>query len=438
MSTTIVHNNTTTDWQTATETAGSRLLETVDFDAVEHRQAVVLAWLRIHGWAGPPALHVAGAMLDGWDAQDSALASGRMDRVEDPAGQLLDAAYDRREAADALKALRKVLDEHRDDAYGLPTGTMLSGPPRPRRSPWLVRDWLVADRVQLVGGARGASKTTLEVALIAASIKGEQFMGQDVPALRWFFISGEQTAAELEDLFAQQEISTDDLRDRAYVVGREARVSLGEDRWNAWLAREVDAFKPDVLVIDSVSMVCTGVDAMNYDSVRSLFHAVLHPLRDRHGLTVWLAHHLRKGGGGNVEDIFGSSMWANEADFAMNVVAHGRRVKNDDGTLTQRCSATRTKTSRVVADEAPTFYEIVGTLREDGTTDTLTVRLPVAAPTPVEQIVAALAQPLGTGALAESVGMHRTGDKFRNALAEAVESGQIAKNDDNLYERVTA
>ncbi|UGS35639.1 AAA family ATPase [Capillimicrobium parvum] len=306
--------------------------------------------------------------------------------------------------------------------------------PAERRSPWLIRDWLAANRVQMTSGARGGSKTTVEVAMIAASIKGEQFLGRDVPPLRWFLISGEQTSAELADLFAQQDISVDELRDRVYVVSREAGVSLGDERWNDWLSREVERFDPDVLVIDSVSMVCTGVDAMNYASVRGLFKTVLHPLRDKHDLTIWLAHHLRKGGGGHVEDIFGTSMWANAADFTINLVAHGARVENEDGSLTQRCSITRSKTSRLVTSQKPEFYEIVGTLADDGSTDRLAVQLPHVEPTTVERLVAALDQPLGRSALAKAVDINPTGTKFRDALSEAIESGQIVKKD-SLYER---
>jgi len=57
--------------------------------------------------------------------------------------------------------------------------------------------------------------------------------------------------------------------------------------------------------------------------------------------------------------------------------------------------------------------------------------------TTVQELLGALSEPLGRGALAEAIGLDPTGRKFRGALSEASNAGLVAKGEDGLYARTT-
>jgi len=275
--------------------------------------------------------------------------------------------------------------------------------------------------------------------MLAASIKRETFLGRDTVPLRWFVLSGEQTAEELEELFRAHGL-TDEHLESVHWTTRESGIALGEPRSNAWLSREVDAFNPDVIVLDTVGMVCSDVAIRQNDAVRKLYREVLTPLVDRHNASLLVLTHMRKGGGRGDEGIIGAVDWTNQADQVMTVAPVGALsiTKNDDGTLTtQRPFALKRHKGRVIADGAPEHYEVHGHVDAYGATDELSMQHPAVEVPVLERLLAALDAPLGRGALAKALDLDPTGSKFRKTLDEALGSSAIVKASDGLYERVT-
>ena len=96
-----------------------------------------------------------------------------------------------------------------------------------------------------------------------------------------------------------------------HLTTRERNVRLGDPEWDSWLAREVEAFAPDVLVIDTVARCCAGIDSNSADAVAALYGNVLVPLVDRHDLALlFTAHHRKSGGRAGTDDaVNGSVQW---------------------------------------------------------------------------------------------------------------------------------
>ncbi len=404
---------------------------------------------------GPDAaLLVAGLADSGWDLastrrwlpdllpigtrRSDALLEAAAKSVRDPWVTLADTP---RPLADAFDLLRSALVEHADLlAAGIPArgGNRPSG--SKSKPKWLVQGFLAARKRHLLAGTHGSAKTTLWAAMLAASLKGEPLLGREVPPLRWLVISGEQTADELEELFRAYGL-TDSQLENVHWTTRDQGVALGTERWNAWLRREAQSFKPDVIVLDTVGMVCADVAVRDNDAVRRLFRDVLTPLVDEHDAALLALTHMRKSGGRGDEGVLGAQDWTAQSDQVITVGPTGplKITDNGDGTLdTSRPFALRRTKTRVIADNVPEHYEVRGKVDMDGATVALVVDHPKVEPTTVERIVAALEAPLGRGALADALDLNATGSKFRDGLAEALDSSVIVKNDDNLYERVAA
>jgi hypothetical protein len=418
------------------EVAENTALDT--FEIADNLPTVAAALADV-GWSLAAAQKWTPDLLPALSSREVALLESQARSVTDPWDALTGLDVPRM-VDDAWQEVRRALIEHADLAREMPA----RGGQRPTGSgskpKWLIRDMLAARKRHLLAGTHGSAKTTLWMSMLAASLKGTALLGRDVPPLRWLVISGEQTADEMEELFRAHGL-TDEHLESVHWTTREAGVSLGTDTWNAWFAREADVFRPDVIVLDTVGMVCQDVAVRDNDAVRRLFRDVLTPVVDRHDAALLALTHMRKGGGRGDEGVLGAQDWTAQSDQVVTVGPTGplKITKNDDGTLTtSRPFAMRRTKTRVIADTAPEHYVVAGAVDADGTTTALSVDHPLVAPTTVERIVAALDAPLGRGALADAVKLHGTGTKFREALALATDSGLITKNDDNLYERVTA
>jgi hypothetical protein len=434
---TTVANEAPTDWRIDVYAAAEGFLDDLaEFAETSPDPVVMAAALDDAGWTGMLAGDVLAYLCSGSSRRDLDAAAGRAKSITAPWEQLT--GDDVPSAiADSARKLRSVLTEHADIGAGLPPrgGRRRTRPTN--RTTWLVRDFLAARRINVPVGVSGSGKTTVWNDLIAASLTGAPFLGRQVPPLRWFVISGEQSEEEMFDNFDAAGLDDQHL-DAVRWYSREDGVALGRPEWDAWLAREVENFAADVVVIDSATMVCTGVIVNDNDSVRALYGNVLRPIMDRSDVSVLLVHHQSESGRGG-RKMLGASAWQTQADFAYTITALGRRedIEVSDGIDTrQRIVFNRSKTSRVVASQRPEYAEIVGHVNLDGLTDRKHVVVPVAEISTTDRIVAALDGPLGSGPLAEALELNRTGNKFRDALNAAHGAGLIVKNDDGLWERV--
>jgi hypothetical protein len=135
----------------------------------------------------------------------------------------------------------------------------------------------------MLSGPAHAMKTGLREAMMSASLVGRPFLGREVPPLRWMILDGENSqddrTARWKALGLRQEHWPS-----IHLTTRETSVRLGEPEWDDWLRRAVEDFKPDVLVIDTIVRVCSGV-ATRDESATSL------PLKRRDGRHVHQPYH---------------------------------------------------------------------------------------------------------------------------------------------------
>lgn len=402
--------------------------------------AVMVAALAAEGWTGRAAAELLGTAMDGYEAAELAKARRAAESISNPWAAWADTP---RDASEAAGVLRRLLRQHAPTAASMPApgGVTLDldAPPAPPR--WLVPDFIVRGKTHMLHGPTHALKSGLIAAMLTASLTGRPFLGRKVEPLRWLIIDGENSREDLTDRLRALGLRSEHLPN-LHLTTREAGVRLGDDDWNEWLRREADAFRPDVIVLDTVARTCAGVDSMNADSVVALYANVLAPLVDRHDCALLYTAHDRKSGGraGTDDAANGSVQWAGQAEQTLTVTTTGAlelTPQPDGTTTTRRKFSLRRPKGRTLTGQAPEHFEVHGRLAANGALVAFELVQPGAEPSTVERLLAELDTPLGTGALAKALGLNRTGDKLRKAIAEAIDGGLIVKND-GLYERVAA
>lgn len=264
-------------------------------------------------------------------------------------------------------------------------------------------------------------------------------MGRDVRADRFMVIDGENPKNVVQARYKAFGLTNDHVS-RIHFTGREAGVQLGDPKWDSWLRREVENFRPEVLVIDTVAKCC-GVSMLDNDSVVALYRDVLVPLVTEADCALVPLHHERKGHGGGTGDrsqmAMGARQWVDQADAHLTFAHTGKFERDAEGN-TRRPFALRTPKHRWADEDTVQHFEVIGKQREDRTPIKLGVKLPETEPTTAERIVAAVGEGrLGRFAIAEAVGLPQDGSKFRKGLAEAVDDGRLVQGTDKLYERPT-
>lgn len=399
--------------------------------------ATMVAALAYEGWKGRAADQLLGDVFGPFDASELARAKRDAQAIERPWD-----AWDSSpvEAAEAAEVLRRLLRQNAPATARTPEpgGVRfdLNEPPAPPR--WLVPDFLVRGKTHMLSGPTHALKTGLREAMMAGSLTGQPFLGRKVPGLRWMVLDGENSRDDLTARWKALGLRNTHLT-HVHLTTREANVRLGEPEWDEWLRREVERFRPDVLVLDTVVRVCAGVNSLDGDAVAALYADVLVPLVDRHDLALLFTAHHRKSGGqaGTDEAVNGTVQWSAQAEQTMTVAPTGPLAlteRPDSSTDTYRPFVLRRPKGRTLVDNSPEHFEVRGRLDVRGALTEFAVVPPQSEPTTAERLIAALDSPLGTGALAQALDLNRTGDKFRTALTDAVEAGLIVKRD-GRYER---
>lgn len=408
---------------------------------VGHAEAIatMCAAIAYEGWSGKSADRLLSFVADGADEAELKAAKRAAASISSPWSAWSNLSED---ASGHARTFRRHLQQVEPGSGRVPDpgGTMLDleAPAQPPR--WLVPDFLVRGKVHMLSGATGSMKSGLRTAMMAASLTGTPFLGREVEKLRWLVIDGENSRDDLRALYKALGITTAHLREDVHLTTREKNVRLGEEEWDSWLRREIESFRPDVLIIDTVARCCAGIDGRSEDSVAEFFGDVLVPLVDHHDLALLYTAHHRKSGGraGTDEAVLGSTQWAGQAEQTVTVAYTGpltMKARADGGKDTHRNFVVRRPKGRALVENVPEHFTVTGQLDSSGALVDFKVSAPAGEPTPIEQLVGALAgQPLGSGALAEALGMNRTAKKYMDLRDEAVGAGLIEKNADGLYE----
>lgn len=423
---------------TLSEDAETVFYELADRTSDANALAVIIAALDREAWTGKAARDVIGSGVP-FSGEDYARAERAAAKVSDPWAAWHDADDDTRAAVDVL---REHLRANRPNpAADLPReGDTLDLDRPPAPPDWLVPDFLVRGKVHMVSGAVGVFKSGLWTAMMAANLRGEPFLGRESKPLRWMIVDGENSAEDITARWRALGLTAVEL-ENVHITGRRHGVRLGEPEWDRWLEGAADAFRPDVLVLDTIARTCGGVDSNSQDAVADLFGRVLVPIVERHGLALLYTAHHRKTGGRGDSVVLGSVQWAGQAEQTITVAAAGpleRDPRDDGGTDTRRAFRLTWHKERSLRPGAQPSEPFTVTGRLDAAGALAELAVEGAPPSEAEQledriVAAATAEPRIAARLAEAVGAKKDGRGFRGALARAEESGRLVKADDGTY-----
>jgi hypothetical protein len=411
-------------------------------ESARHRAdvfAVAAACLERLGIYGEAAHQQLGEVMDGYDGPELAAAQRAAPDIENPW-----TAWDESttEAKSHMEAWRAGLEQHRPTDTK-PTGGVRFDAEAPQKPPaWLVPDLLAGGRVQMTSGAPGSGKSLLHESAMFASLLGEPFLGRSIPRLRWMVIDGEN---HIDDIAARWKALglKDEHWDDIHLTDETAGVELGDPGWNEWLQREIEDFRPNVLVIDAVLSCCKL--GLGNPEIVELYRETLKPLARRNRLAVWFMHHDRKSGGPGSSAALGGVSWEGQADltYTSTRTRKLKRVERPDGTFEteSRFALRYPKSGRgaFLTEDNVEYFEVRGVLEPDGSYRSLTVEHPSAAVSLEDRFLAAISDgPLGRGAIAETLNINVTGTPLRKAIEHLTERGEITQNSEKNYERPDA
>lgn len=312
---------------------------------------------------------------------------------------------------------------------------------------WLVRDVAARHWITMFGGPPGAGKSYGYQSLVAAAMtrRGE-WLGRPVTGIDRVLVVDEENPrdAALRRL-------------RGFGVGPEHSerlryfsqngVRLGAGAWAAELTSIASTFRPDLIVLDSVSS-SLAVLMNDNDSVSATFSSVLRPLA-RLGAAVVVLHHDRKGGGDVSERVLGGMQWIGQLDRQIAFEALAERPDTwatAEGTT--RASFPISLTSGKSRDGVglpTTHFTIESEAEPDGRYRWLRLDLTPrhgdspAAPAPaVRALAALLAETLAAGEmkradLAAAAAVSASNSTLEKALGWGVQRGMFCKPRHGVY-----
>lgn len=192
----------------------------------------------------------------------------------------------------------------------------------PRPPEWLVQDVLARGWITLWGGPPGAGKSYVYQGLVGAAMAGGDWLGRPISGLDRILAIDEENPGDVAI-----------RRLRGFDVGPEHAgrlryynqlgVRLGSGAWADELQTIASEFRPDLIVLDSVSSAL-AVNVNENDSISETFSSVLRPLAKR-GSAVLVLHHDRKAGGDVAERVLGGVQWIGQVDRQVAFEAQAKR-----------------------------------------------------------------------------------------------------------------
>ncbi|MGH8574237.1 MAG: AAA family ATPase, partial [Gammaproteobacteria bacterium] len=180
---------------------------------------------------------------------------------------------------------------------------------------WLADGVIERGTVTVLSGDTSAGKSLLADALSVAVLKGGDWLGRDVQRGRVvLYIDEENHRRLVRDRLRAFGLTNGDRDGLRYFL--RAGVALGDARWNAWLTRQAQEYRADLVVIDTASSATAG-DVNDNSRVAALYRDGLRPATVG-GAAVLLLHHERKSSGDYPRNasqaMMGARAWAAQAD----------------------------------------------------------------------------------------------------------------------------
>ncbi len=251
-------------------------------------------------------------------------------------GRLVDAGWTREDAQGEAVAYARF-------GTGRPTPLALDFDTVPDAPDWIVHRLIERGTVVVLSGDTGSAKSIVSSSLIPAALQDGSWLGHRCDVRRVMVVDEENperlVAARLRALGVRN-----DMRDRLRYFSRQG-VALGDgEKWDSWVRAELENFRPDLLVIDTLMAACDVEDTnSNSEAVRVMKH--LRALAREFGCAILLLHHERKRSkehpASSGQAMLGARQWAGQADAQMTLTVESDLIEDDadtDGHVTLRRS----------------------------------------------------------------------------------------------------
>lgn len=310
---------------------------------------------------------------------------------------------------------------------------------------WIVDRLVERGTVVVLSGDTGSAKSIVSQALVPAALSGTEWLGHGTAVDRLMVVD-EENPERLVTARLRALGTTNGVTGSLRYFSRQG-VALGDGgAWDAWVRLELEAFRPDLLVIDTLMAACAVEDTnSNSEAVRVM--KALRALAREFRCAILLLHHERKRAkdhpASSGQAMMGARQWAGQADAQMTLTVESDLIEDEpdeDGCRHLRRTFKfrpaekdrdgRSNVPRRIAvesekDEAGRLLSM--TVSDEGpiTEDTRTENVEVA-------ILSALhdGETLATGALAAAAGEDdpsKPSGTFKRALAGLVETGRVER-----------
>jgi hypothetical protein len=318
----------------------------------------------------------------------------------------------------------------------------------PETPDWIVHRLIERGTVVVLSGDTGAAKSIVTSSLLPAALEGNAWLGHGTHVER-VMVLDEENPGRLVSARLRALGTTNELRERLRYFNREG-VALGDgERSDAWLRSELESFRPDLLVIDTLMAACDLEDTNNNaEAVRMMKN--LRAVAREFECAVLLLHHERKRSkehpSSSGQAMMGARQWAGQADTHMTLTVESDLIeeKSPDGSgwrLRRTFKWRPAEKDRDGRSNIPRRVAVESEMDASGRLLWMTVEDegPLTEETAQgaheAMILAALADAeedgtdtLRTAALAAATGAKSADDgSFKRALSDLLEAGKIEK-----------
>ena len=191
---------------------------------------------------------------------------------------------------------------------------------------WLLKGLLPRAGYGILAGPNGIGKSQMGIRLCEAITEGTKFLGKwkcKIPNAKAMFLSLEMEPAELQEFYRTMNeyepiFPTSGERYLTAPIGE--AIALDKPEGLKFLSGILDEHRPDLLVIDSLSVAMDG--NFREDKATLEFNKVMKHLRKKFGVAIVVIHHNRKGQDkkfryNELDDLFGSRFLAQDSSFVL-------------------------------------------------------------------------------------------------------------------------
>lgn len=209
---------------------------------------------------------------------------------------------------------------------------LLSEHAEPSRPDWLVHRLIERKTLTLFGADTGTLKSYIATDLARAIVAGDRWLGRSVYAERVLYIDEEMSEALAQDRLLAFGVSQSHAAALRYYSRQGISLAPPPDATGVlWLMEQLNTFRPDVMVIDSL-MTISGAEVNDNVEIVALLKA-LRALAEQYGCAIIVIHHERKQSKGNVRaeghGILGARQLVGQNDCVMSA----KRLESSSASL---------------------------------------------------------------------------------------------------------